>query len=184
MSDTIKELAQKELQVFANNAILVDRLCWVCGFHGSIELHHIVPRGYGGTNGPQVSLCGDCHAGIDKLSNRPYLFEGVEKQPAVDVCAMVKQEGAAWLKFADDRVTLMTCVRAWALANVIYTSRKVIKTAAPEEIANKKVGFQMVMEGEESRMLKKLGRLFGLPQDEAVKKLIRDRYAVEIGSNQ
>lgn len=32
--------------------------CAICGRHGRVERHHIVPRSAGGTEGPTVSLCG------------------------------------------------------------------------------------------------------------------------------
>ena len=54
--------------------------CWVCGerFTTSIppgraneERHHILPRAFGGTDGPVVSLCDSCHSKVHKLSYDP-----------------------------------------------------------------------------------------------------------------
>lgn len=48
--------------------------CWVCGAmfapKGSAqeEQHHIVPRAYGGSDGPVVSLCDTCHTRLHKAA--------------------------------------------------------------------------------------------------------------------
>lgn len=58
--------------------------CWVCGAkfveHGGVEHtehHHIIPRAYGGEDGPTVSLCERHHATLHKIAlclktNKPY----------------------------------------------------------------------------------------------------------------
>ena len=63
---------------------LVDR-CWVCegifpeygGSNGSIiqEFHHPVPRSFGGSSGPVISICSGHHATVHDVSLR--LFAGV-----------------------------------------------------------------------------------------------------------
>lgn len=56
--------------------------CWVCGAKfapqgtAQEEQHHIVPRAYGGSDGPIVSLCDTCHTRLHKAAlcieaNRP-----------------------------------------------------------------------------------------------------------------
>ncbi len=35
--------------------------CWICETTKGIHEHHIVPRAYGGINGPTVNLCGAHH---------------------------------------------------------------------------------------------------------------------------
>lgn len=56
----------------------IGECCWVCGARfitsnppGSAicEVHHVVPRAYGGQNGPLVGLCDTCHSKVHKLSN-------------------------------------------------------------------------------------------------------------------
>lgn len=48
--------------------------CWVCDAkfapNGSAqeEQHHIVPRAYGGSDGPIVSLCNTCHTRLHKAA--------------------------------------------------------------------------------------------------------------------
>jgi hypothetical protein len=50
--------------------------CWVCGhkFGPNLleERHHIIPEAYGGTNGPQVSLCSDHHSALHEVGLRIY----------------------------------------------------------------------------------------------------------------
>lgn len=66
--------------------------CWVCGIRftdsnppGSAnkELHHVVPRAFGGLDGPIVSLCDSCHSKVHKLTakNIDYsILNGLDKQ--------------------------------------------------------------------------------------------------------
>lgn len=76
---------------------LVDR-CWVCEkkfpeFGGTQhdlvqEFHHIIPRAYGGLDGPTVSLCSGHHTTLHDIatrliSGRPY-YEFLTKDPLVD----------------------------------------------------------------------------------------------------
>lgn len=50
--------------------------CWVCGksFGPSLkeERHHLIPRAYGGTDGPQVSLCDSHHTALHNIALRLY----------------------------------------------------------------------------------------------------------------
>lgn len=50
--------------------------CWVCGvkFSHSVKEHHhhVVPRAYGGVDGPQVSLCDSHHSALHEIALRLY----------------------------------------------------------------------------------------------------------------
>lgn len=50
--------------------------CWVCTrlFNANLveERHHIIPRAYGGEDGPQVSLCSDHHTTLHEIGKRIY----------------------------------------------------------------------------------------------------------------
>ncbi len=59
--------------------------CWVCGIRfntaqppgpATEERHHIIPRAFGGTDGPQVSLCSDHHNKLHRIAEcipkKPY----------------------------------------------------------------------------------------------------------------
>src|SRR6478736_5733847 len=52
---------------------LLDR-CWICDRMFSPNLrrndHHIIPRAYGGVDGPQVSLCADHHSTLHDIERR------------------------------------------------------------------------------------------------------------------
>ena len=45
--------------------------CFVCDADcGPIQhIHHVVPRQYGGDNGPTLALCPNCHAAVHVLAN-------------------------------------------------------------------------------------------------------------------
>lgn len=66
--------------------------CWVCGriFSHSLkqEDHHVIPRAYGGTDGPQVSLCSDHHTALHEIAlklwtKKPY-FHLLTREPEQD----------------------------------------------------------------------------------------------------
>lgn len=70
--------------------------CYICGEHrpNSIDVHHVVPRRYGGSDEPEnlVNLCASCHSAIEKLyDDEFYRRLGVEQSepepntPNVDV---------------------------------------------------------------------------------------------------
>lgn len=50
---------------------ILDR-CWVCGkifdHSNKEERHHVVPRAYGGIDGPQVSLCDSHHTALHEIA--------------------------------------------------------------------------------------------------------------------
>lgn len=50
--------------------------CWVCStpFSPSVkeERHHLIPRAYGGIDGPQVSLCDSHHSTLHEIALRIY----------------------------------------------------------------------------------------------------------------
>lgn len=66
--------------------------CWVCkqkfGHSVKQQDHHIIPRAYGGTDGPQVSLCSAHHTALHEIalklySKKPY-FDFLTRDPAQD----------------------------------------------------------------------------------------------------
>lgn len=58
--------------------------CWVCNvpFGPSLkeERHHLIPRAYGGVDGPQVSLCDSHHTALHTIALRLY-----SKKPFTDL---------------------------------------------------------------------------------------------------
>jgi hypothetical protein len=66
--------------------------CWVCGvsFGPSVKehRHHVIPRAYGGTDGPQVSICDSHHSALHEIalrlySKKPY-FNLLTRVPSAD----------------------------------------------------------------------------------------------------
>ncbi len=66
--------------------------CWVCstkfGPNLAEERHHIIPKAYGGVDGPQVSLCSDHHTALHEVGKRIYakkpFFDLLSKDPTQD----------------------------------------------------------------------------------------------------
>lgn len=36
-------------------------VCWSCNSALPLEVHHVIPRAFGGENGPTVTICTSCH---------------------------------------------------------------------------------------------------------------------------
>ena len=52
--------------------------CWVCGSIESKHDHHVIPRCYGGNNGPTVTVCANHHNLIHALALKtPDVAEGL-----------------------------------------------------------------------------------------------------------
>jgi hypothetical protein len=72
--------------------------CWVCQIRfdhsNKKEDHHIIPRAYGGVDGPQVSLCDSHHSALHNISLR--LFS---KKPFKDLLTHthIYDEKLLWL---------------------------------------------------------------------------------------
>lgn len=173
-------MAKQELAPYRWGVVIESSLCWVHLDVGSIEYHHIVPQSYGGTDGPQVALCGNCHTGIHTLSYKQMLFngtiDGVEAQ-----LNLTKKLAAAWIPRSvlngSNQHTVL--VRAWALAEVVFRSRKLATSA--ENIGNKRIKFNTEFSGEESTMLKVLKRHYGVTQDQVLHLALQDLYSRTIG---
>lgn len=149
--------------------------CWVCGTYGNLELHHVIPRSYGGENGPQVQVCGTCHTGVHALSLITSLFDGsifTESETILAVTTATKD----WLK---PTKFVARMLRAWCLGYIIYQARLQLKGV---EEPNKKVKFSTTFSGEVSRKLKVIAKAEGnLSQEEMIVRLIHDKYDRDIG---
>ena len=62
--------------------------CWICQASVSLNEHHVVPRSYGGENGPTVTLCSDCHELIHKLADAEAYDDHYMATPKI--CYLVK----------------------------------------------------------------------------------------------
>ncbi len=51
-----------------NHTLKLDS-CWCCVSKVSLDEHHVVPREYGGSKGPTVTLCGNCHKLVHRVAS-------------------------------------------------------------------------------------------------------------------
>lgn len=113
--------------------------CWVCKtpFGPSImrEDHHIIPRAYGGIDGPQVSLCDSHHTALNNIALRLY-----SKRPFTEL-----------LTNSDDQNKKLM----W-LASVVCNAR-----IATENDPNKKQILILSPKGETFNKLKQLKKIYG-----------------------
>lgn len=165
---------KKVMGCFKGSYIHESELCWVCNQKGSIELHHIVPRAYGGTQGPQTSLCGNCHSGIHNLSFKRSLFDG-KLLTANSVLAQLEVD-CDWVPevFKNQKVLL----HAWCLGDVVFRARMNFKE---KDEPTKRVKIQVELQGEDSSRLKKLARTYKTSQERMVIFAIREAYDRQIG---
>lgn len=123
--------------------------CWVCNTKfapkgpAHEERHHIVPRAYGGEDGPMVSLCDTCHTRLHKTavalsSNKPtyLLLQGLNPE-------------------AQKRI--------YYLASCVVNAK-----AATENDPNKKTMVTLQLSGQETQKLDQLKRALNVPSRSAV----------------
>lgn len=81
-----------------NRHIFLDH-CWVCGLKfdhsNKKEDHHIIPRAYGGVDGPQVSLCDSHHTAGHNISLKLY-----SKKPFTDLLTNNEEQNKKLLYLA------------------------------------------------------------------------------------
>lgn len=122
-------------------ATLLLDYCWLCGArksHTATEEHHIVPRCYGGEQGPTVTLCSSCHTRAHEAAES--LYKG---NPYVPYASQAERE------------------RCLYLATVIVNSRLAIENSNDP---NKRTVFTMMLDGETHRTLVNLTRYLGINQ--------------------
>lgn len=70
--------------------------CWVCGRKDGMHSHHVIPRAYGGLDGPVVDLCGGHHtlihtAALKKSNNaRELEYNGHTEEEKARLRELVK----------------------------------------------------------------------------------------------
>lgn len=138
-----------------------DGPCWVCGTMQSLEFHHIIPCAYGGTDGPQISLCAIDHALVHKLSYQ--LGDGVPE-----------------LIVQDDRLRALPIKKARRAVQMAMYLAQVIKSSREltSEDPNKKVKFHTSFTKDTSDKLKQLMVFYGFRnQEQALVQAIEDAHA-------
>lgn len=112
--------------------------CWVCEALGkSFNAHHIIPRNAGGTKGPQVRICSECHDGIHHVAKL-----GV----SADDYVLVAGAKSNW-KSQEARE------RANFLVNLIITSESLANKST-----NKSVMMNLKLTGEQNQKLEYLSK--------------------------
>lgn len=143
------------MKALITKTIILD-CCWVCSSGIRFNEHHVIPRAFGGENGPQVTLCSDHHELIHAIANEIYPNDN-----PLDALSEHPIEYLGKLSF---------------LVRAINNARRAID-ADPR---NKKVTFSTVFNHEEHKMLKQLVKTYrsqGLTsQDKVVKWALKKFY--------
>lgn len=114
--------------------------CWVCNANDALEEHHVIPRCYGGSYGPTVTLCSTCHAAVHKIAlRRDGQFPTLNREWTTEHS--------------------MNCVRY--LVSVIQRAR-----AVTQNDSNKPIKFSTTMSGKQAKELKEVQYALGLTSQE------------------
>ena len=131
--------------------------CWICGRRftdsGGTALredHHLIPRAYGGVDGPVVSICDSHHTKVHKIAVR--ILAG---KSHVDLL-----EKATY----DQKIL-------WLASLVVKASR------AAKQDPNKRVEASVSLNGEQQVKLDALCRKLGLSRTKTLAYLIEEGYA-------
>ena len=138
------------------NSIFSDH-CWACGARfvtadppgtANEERHHIVPRAFGGENGPQVSLCDSCHSKVHKLALN------------------LVQDTSGWFASREHEQKIRY------LANVIANAKKAVQFDP-----NKKFPVSFKISRTEVEMIERLKSIFGVKsRDDVLRIALRSVY--------
>lgn len=97
--------------------------CWVCDSTAYLHQHHIVPCCYGGTNGPTITLCGNCHGGIHDFSNLMPIKQVAALRPAQSIVPTWEAKHMARVYYLAHAIYL-------AEQHVLSSSKKWVKVVA------------------------------------------------------
>jgi hypothetical protein len=164
------ELWFKRLMLpFAGTALILQSKCWVCGASAS-EDHHLVPRSYGGMNGPQVSLCGNCHSCLHEISFNTGLYELPTIGSTLSATKLAV-EGKSDLRNTNQ------LAKIWALSYVVFRSRMLSKSN-PE---GKSTKVALTMSWLRKSRLETLSKSLKMSQEETIHHAIDSLYEMLIG---
>jgi len=151
--------------------------CWICGLSSSLEEHHIVPRTYGGSLGPTITLCGICHTAIHNLSFKRKLFDGMIAKNFDAIVSKLLGEFCDTWNMPTHQNKGEAVSRAYYLSSVIFKARLLTRKEK-----NKPVKFNTTLPGAISFKLKLLARTYNLNQEEMVLAAIEELYDIKIGT--
>lgn len=128
--------------------------CWVCGVKNvSFNAHHIIPRNAGGTNGPQVQICSECHDGLHHAAHLVISADDYALRPDA------KQK---W-------VSMESRQRAEFLIQLVRRSQEVASRSE-----NKTTKVTLTLTGEQDRKLTYLSRRLGMSKADTIAHLIEN----------
>lgn len=129
-------------------------VCLICDDEvPSIHQHHVIPRNAGGTNGPQVGICNDCHDGIHDAAKKKMTavqYMNTESRP--------KQEWVGGIQIE----------KADYFIRVIINSEAVAKTSQ-----HKTTAMNLRLSGDEERQLANFAKALGKSKEASLKILIQ-----------
>lgn len=127
-------------------------ICWVCGTQTALEEHHMIPRAYGGQDGPVICLCAVCHSNTHKLADA----SGKEK-PTLQLAQSIAK--------TTNKISL---TRLQQLAIIILQSKQITVNDK-----NKTAVYIDRFEAQTLRELKELAKVYQLNQKQLVRLAIR-----------
>lgn len=130
-------------------------VCWVCGSTVALEEHHMIPRAYGGQDGPVICLCATCHSNVHKLADATGLAK-----PELSI--------AKSIALTDNKISL---TRLQQLAIIIIQAK-----ATTQKDPNKTAVYMDRFEAETLKKLKSLAKALRLNQKQVVRLAIAHLY--------
>lgn len=142
--------------------------CWICESVSSLEAHHIVPKAYGGTNGPLCLLCSTCHSAVHKFSYSTLFMSSSETFTIEQIMVKATFYQAEWDIIDRTR-------KGFYLSDIIYKARELTKNE------DRKVKSVFSFDLETKRRLKVLRKAFNVSQEKVVTLAIHELYIKKIG---
>lgn len=157
---------------FVVSETLVLDHCWVSGEKQGLHEHHVVPRSYGGTNGPTVTVCATIHNLIHTVASSFYK-EILSKGPSI--IPLVMNYNTQYESNANAKGLLKYQEEINKLCYLIYTIVKA-RALSSKLNKNKTVTFSTLFDSQTSKKLKRLCKSTGYTQDNMVKACIDSVY--------
>lgn len=125
--------------------------CWVCKSVDTLHEHHVIPRAFGGTDGPTVTVCSTCHGAL----HRAAVSKNFSTDPQLAVLNCTNLDNTY-------------VPRLTRLATIVFNSGKLVQSDP-----NKMLTFQTKFEAEYARMLRTICERENVSQQNAVRLALR-----------
>ncbi len=122
-----------------NNRLGNKNECWLCEREpdniATFEDHHILPKHLGGTNGPLVYLCADCHTNVHKCATKllkgasyvPYA-RNLHKQRCLELAQVIVNGTVALEKNPINKIHVFSGILDYDTHNKLVALVKYLKT--------------------------------------------------------